>query len=174
VDPQGANANRSVELNIQTVAKLEQESLLSRSLGDRIGDTIAGFAGSMRFVALHLIWFALWAVVNKGWAGLPPFDPYPFNFLTMIVSMEGVLIATFVLIKQNRMTRQAEHRDHLNLQIDLLSEKELTKVLQMQRLLCDHFGLKHISEDSEAKELSENTAVEALARDLKEKMPGGG
>jgi hypothetical protein len=62
----------------------------------------------------------------------PPFrfDPYPYGLLTFIVSLEGVLIATFVVIKQNRMAVQSDQRDHLNLQVDLLAEQEMTAVLR--------------------------------------------
>ena len=126
----------------------------------------------MRFVILHVTWFGVWIVINCGLLGIRPFDPYPFIFLSMIVSLEAVLLATFVLMKQNRMSRRSEHRDQLNLQIDLLSEKEITKMLQMQRMLCEHFGLREVSTDKEVEELSEETAVEALARDLNEKLSG--
>ena len=82
----------------------------------------------------------------------------------MVVSAQSVLLSTFVLIKQNRMSRRAEHRDHLNLQIDLLAEKEITKMLGMQRLLCQHFGLKQPAEDPEVEQLSEDTATDARGR----------
>jgi uncharacterized membrane protein len=99
------------------------------------------------------------------------FDPYPYILLTMIVSLEGVLLSTFVLMKQNRMTKRAEQRDHLNLQVDLLSEREITKMLQLQRLMCMHMGIKEAERDAEATELSQNTAVDTLARELETKMP---
>jgi uncharacterized membrane protein len=158
--------------NIETVARLEQEFLEQRTTTDRLGDIIAGFAGSMSFLILHLTWFVVWFTINTGLIpGLEPFDPYPFVFLTMAVSMEGVLLATFVLIKQNRMSRRADQRDHLNLQIDLLAEKEITKILQMQRMLCDHFNISEAQADAEVKELSEHTAVDSLARELERKIP---
>jgi uncharacterized membrane protein len=162
---------RVTEANIETVVRMEREMRQDRRLPDRIGDAIAHFAGSMSFVILHLAWFAAWIAINSGKLGIRPFDPYPFIFLSMMVSMEAVLLSTFVLMSQNRMSRLGEHRDHLNLQIDLLAEKEITKMLQMQRMLCDHFGLKEIAQDKEVEQLSENTAVEALARDLNQKLP---
>lgn|SRR5690349_21420686 len=159
------------EANIRTVARLEQEFLERRTLSERAGDAIAGFAGSMYFVILHITWFASWIVINSGKIGIVPFDRFPYIFLSMLVSLEAVLLSTFVLMKQNRMSRRAEQRDHLTLQVDLLAEKEITKMLQMQRLLCDHFGLKQAVQDKEAEQLSQDTAVESLARDLKEKLP---
>jgi uncharacterized membrane protein len=157
--------------NIETVARMEQEFLEHRSVTDRIGDAIAGFAGTMTFVILHFVWLITWFTVNSGLIpGIKPFDPYPFILLAMIVSIEGVLLSTFVLIKQNRMSRRADHRDHLNLQIDLLAEKEITKMLQLQRKLCEHFGL-NVANDPEAIEMSRHTAVEDLAQELQRKLP---
>jgi uncharacterized membrane protein len=88
----------------------------------------------------------------------------------MAVSVEGVLLTTFVLMSQNRMARRADLRNQLNLQVDLLSEKEVTKVLQMLRAMADHMGLQQEAEEPELQELSQNTAVETLAKELKDKM----
>jgi uncharacterized membrane protein len=89
----------------------------------------------------------------------------------MAVSCEAVLLSTFVLMKQNRMSRRAEHRDHLHLQIALLAEKEVTKLLQGQRRISERLGISEIVLDPEVRELSENTAVDSLARELNRKLP---
>lgn len=160
------------EQNIECVAKLEQDFLERRTMVDRIGDAVGAFVGTMTFVILHLTWFAVWILINtRVIPGIPPFDPYPFMFLSMTVSMEAVILTTFVLMKQNRMSKRADHRDQLNLQIDLLAEKEVTKILQMLRTVCDHMGLQEAADEPEVKELSENTAVESLARELQTKIP---
>ena len=162
---------RQAKANIDSVARMEQQFLEQRSTTDRVGDAIAAFVGSMTFIIMHFIWMVVWVTMNTGTIpGVKPFDPYPFVLLTMIVSLEGVLVSTFVLMKQNRMSRRADHRDHLNLQIDLLAEKEITKMLEMQRQLCEHFSLP-LARDAEAVELSKHTAVEDLARELEEKLP---
>jgi uncharacterized membrane protein len=164
---------RSVQANLDTVAKLEEEFLEQRTLSDRIADAMAGFTGSIVFVIWHALWFLGWVVINTGYVpGIPPFDPFPFVFLNMIVSLEAVLLSTFVLMKQNRMSWRADHRAHLNLQIDLLAEKENTKVLQLLQQVCHHLGLEEPTIDKEIKELSQQTAVEKLARELKERLPG--
>jgi uncharacterized membrane protein len=158
--------------NIDTVARMEQEFLEQRNFQDRLGDSVANFVGTMTFVICHFVGFITWAVVNSGVIpGFKPFDPYPYVLLTMIVSMEGVLVATFVLMKQNRMSKRADQRDHLNLQIDLLAEKEITKMLQLQRRMCEHLGITDAVRDREAQEFSQHTAVETLARELEKKMP---
>jgi uncharacterized membrane protein len=155
--------------NIETIVRLEEEFLKDRSLWDRMSDAIANFTGSVVFVLLHLAVFTLWFIINLGGIpGIRPFDPYPFVLLAMSVSCEGVLLSTFVLMKQNRMSRRAEQRDHLHLQLSLLAEKELTKLLQSHHRLSEHLGLPL---DHEAEELSEDTAVASLARELKAKLP---
>jgi uncharacterized membrane protein len=162
----------SAHRNIDTVAKLEQQALEARTFRDRMGDAIASFIGSMTFVICHFVALVAWVVVNSGIIpGWKPFDPYPYILLTMVVSMEGVIVGTFVLMKQNRMSRRADQRHHLNLQIDLLAEKEVTKMLQMQRLICERMGIREAADDVEMQELSTHTAVEDLARELEKKIP---
>ncbi len=157
----------SAEANINTIVQLEEEALKERTVADRISDAIANFVGSIPFVAVHVAWFGIWVGLN---VGLWKFDPYPFALLCMLVSLEGVLLSTFVLIKQNRMGQRADHRSHLDLQINLLAEKEITKVLQLQRLICQRLEIREADVDQEVLELSEVTAVDNLARQLEEKM----
>ncbi len=137
-------------------------------MADRVSDSIANFVGSIRFVIIHVAWFGIWVVLNAGrWR----FDPYPFPLLCMLVSLEGVLLSTFVLIKQNRMSQRADHRSHLDLQINLLAEKEITKVLQLQRLVCQRLQIPEGESDTEVEELSTVTAVDTLAEQLEKKIP---
>lgn len=118
--------------NIEAIARIEQQAWRSRTIAERMGDAIGGFAGSMSLVFLHVAWFVIWIVVNARLIpGMPAFDPYSYLLLSMVVSLEAVLLSTFVLIKQNRMSRQADHRPQLDLQINLLAESEATKNLQL-------------------------------------------
>ena len=136
---------------------------------------IANFVGSIPFVVIHLIWFAIWAAMNVGVLGFSwKFDPYPFALLCMLVSLEGVLLSTFVLIKQNRMSQRADQRAHLDLQVNLLAEKEITKVLQMQRLICRQLGIEEADSDPETVELSQVTAIDNLAHELEQRLPTEG
>ena len=131
-------APSAVVANIRSVAEMQSEVEKNRTLVDRIADLIGGFSGSMTFVLLHVIWFATWFLINTRvipW--VKPFDPFPFILLAMIVSVEGVLLSTFVLMKQNRMQQLIDIRDQLDLQINLLSEKEVTKTLQLLRAIAD-------------------------------------
>lgn len=161
------NIRSTTEQNIDTIIQIEEQSQKKRSVGDKLSDAIATFVGSISFVVLQLVWFGVWVFLN---AGSGKFDPYPFALLCMIVSLEGVVLSTFVLIKQNRMSELADQRSHLDLQINLLAEKEITKVLQVQRMICSHLGIKEVESDQEVEELSNVTAVDTLARELNEKM----
>ena len=118
----------------------------------------------MAFVALHVVWFLAWFLINTGFIpGVPRFDPYPFILLAMVVSVEGVLLSTFVLMKQNRMQKRIDLRDQLNLQIDLLAEKEVTKSLQLLYAICKHLEIEDVTADAELEELANSTSVDMLA-----------
>ncbi len=159
--------------NIDTIVRMEVQFLERRNFVERMGDAIGSFAGSFKFVVLHISVFGFWFLANMGtvhW--IHAWDPYPFVLLNMAVSVEAVLLATFVLMKQNREGKRSEHREHLTLQIAMLTEQETTKVLQLVRHMCDHLGVCGGKDDSEAKVLAENTAVEDLVEQLKEKLPG--
>jgi uncharacterized membrane protein len=158
--------------NVEEIARLETEAARERSLDERISDRVASFVGTLRFVILHLFGFGLWAVVNAGLVPfIPAFDPFPFPLLCMLLSMEGVLLATFVLIKQNRMSARADERAHLDLQIGLLAEQEVTKVIQMLTRISAQLGIEDQVTDAETREFGKVTAVGALARTLRERLP---
>jgi len=122
-----------------------------RSLQDRAADAVTDFSGSMAFVHLHIVWFALWILVNTGRIGLPVFDPFPYGLLTMIVSLEAIFLSTLVLITQNRQGEEIRHRADLDLHIGLLTEHELTRALQMLGAIQDKLGI----EDHAASELAD-------------------
>lgn len=161
-----------MQYNIEAIAKLEYEALHERSAAEYMSDVITRFTGSISFVVFHILLFAFWFVVNLNFiSGVPVFDPFPFGILTLIVSSEGVFLAIFILISQNRITRQADRRAHLDLQINLLTEREITLMLRMQKNLCEHFGLDSEDAREETHPLMEEMNVEHLVSQLEEKMP---
>src|ERR1051326_8577852 len=103
--------------NIATICELGKKALERRSVSAQIGDTIATQAGRMWFVIVHLIWFVAWIAFNIHPKGKSTFDPFPFALLTMIVSLESIFLSLFILMSQNRSGRQADQRNHLDLQI---------------------------------------------------------
>jgi uncharacterized membrane protein len=169
-------ASRSVathmDRNVRAIARLEKSAIADRSSADRVSDAVTWVAGSAGFVAAHVIAFALWIGINVGLVtGVEPFDPYPFNFLTLVVSLEAIFLSIFVLMSQNRAARLADRRAHLDLQVDLLAERELTVMLHMLRALCEKHGVVLDDVGTDVDDLLEETNVEELASSLDEKLP---
>ncbi|MDQ6707385.1 MAG: DUF1003 domain-containing protein [Acidobacteriota bacterium] len=162
----------AVRKNIETIVKLEERSLQERSLSDRLADSIGTFCGSMSFIVLHMAIFGFWITVNAGLIpGIPQFDKFPFLLLSVAVSIEAIFLSAFVLMKQNRMSRRADIRANLDLQINLLTEKEITLVLQMLHVMGKQLGIEEHSQPQELHELSTETAVEDLATQLQAELP---
>lgn len=130
-----------IERNIRTIIHLRHKSLGERTLQDRIADAITSFSGRMLFAYIHIIWFSIWIVLNSGVLGLAPFDPFPYGLLTMIVSLEAIFLATFILISQNRQDKENDRRADLALHIGLLNEHEVTRALQMLDAIQDKLGI---------------------------------
>jgi uncharacterized membrane protein len=161
--------------NIQAIIDLERKALAASSWSARVSDAISRFAGSLWFVLCHLTAFTAWALWNAIAPNHLRFDPYPYGLLTFIVSLEGVLIATFVLIAQNRMAVQSDRRDHLNLQVDLLAEQEMTLMLRMLRRISERLNIEPESgEEARAAQLGEETNVYELMQRLETELPDAG
>ena len=158
---------RVVERNIATLGEIREHMDRRKTIQDRIADRITWFSGSMIFVYIHLAWFAVWLAINLGWTKLKPFDPYPFNLLTMVVSLEAILLATFVLISQNRISAIADQRADLDLQINLLAEYEITRVLTLVDAIADHLGLE-AGKDPEVEELKNEVAPEMVIDEMEQ------
>lgn len=170
--PGTEDARAAIRRNIETVAKLEEDFSRNRSLVDRIADGIGEFAGSLKFVVIHTVIFGAWIAINLG--AIPAvrkFDPFPFMLLGAVVSLEAIFLATFVLIKQNRMSQRADQRAHLDLQINLLAEQEMTLVLQMLQAIANRLGVRLPEERVQA--LSEPTSVNELADELQKGIEPG-
>ena len=159
------------QANIRAVARLQERMLRGRSGADRAGAGVTRAAGTTVFVGIHVIWFAVWIGANINVvSAVRIFDPYPFNFLTLVVSLEAIFLTLFVLISQNRMSKEADRRTHLDLQVNLLAEEETTKALAMLHRISQHLGLE-IPGDDDLHRLSEKTDVVRLARELDRQMP---
>ncbi|HET9192424.1 MAG TPA: DUF1003 domain-containing protein [Vicinamibacterales bacterium] len=157
--------------NIRAIADLEQRALHQRSAADRMSDAITRATGSGPFVLFHIIGFSVWILLNVRILSIEPFDPFPFSFLTLIVSLEAIFLSVFVLMSQNRMTRQAEKRAHLDLQVDMLAEQELTAILRMVQGLCEKQGVEVLARDDRLEELVKETDVHTVAAALEDRLP---
>jgi len=169
--PRQAAANPT-QYNIDAIAKLEHDALNRRTPTERASDVITKVVGNVGFVLAQLILISGWSLVNLHVIpGLKAFDPFPFGVLALVVSSESVFLTIFVLISQSRMARQSERRSHLDLQVGMLSEQELTTILQMLEKLCQHMGVNVDSSKQEAQSFSKTTDVHKLARELEDKLP---
>jgi uncharacterized membrane protein len=159
----GADVTRE---NVQAMRKLEELAVAQRTVADRVAEFVAKFCGSITFVWIHVVGFAAWI----GWnvlPGLPHFDPYPFTFLTLCVSLEAIFLSSFILIAQNYEMRITERRSQLDLQINLLAEQENTKLLQLMDRMAKKMGL-YEEDDPEIQVLEQATRPETLARQIED------
>jgi uncharacterized membrane protein len=169
--PRQAGANPT-QYNIDAIAKLEHDALNRRTPTERVSDVITKVVGNVGFLLAQLILISGWSLVNLHVIpGLKAFDPFPFGVLALVVSSESVFLTIFVLISQSRMARQSERRSHLDLQVGMLSEQELTTILQMLQKLCQHMGVNIDSSKQEVQSFSKTTDVHKLASELEDKLP---
>ncbi len=156
--------------NVETIVKLEEAAKKKRTLGDCLADAVAAFCGSMTFMWVHVAWFGSWIVLNVIPGG-PRFDPFPFTFLTLVVSLEAIFLSTFIMISQNQETRLTERRNHLDLQINLLTEQENTKMLVMLAAIARKVGAE-VEDNGEAAVLERATEPEDLAKQIEKAIEG--
>jgi len=155
-----SSAEELTKRNVEMVQQLEQSSKQERTRSDRVAEAIANFCGSMTFVWVHVAWFGVWILVNV-MPGTRHIDPFPFTFLTLVVSLEAIFLSTFILISQNHDAKISERRNHLDLQINLLSEQENTRMLELLRAVAEKLGCE-IPHESEITLLSEETSPEKV------------
>ena len=147
--------------NIEAIAALEREALHDRSRLDRFTDTVTAAAGSPVFIVAHAVWFGGWIAFNVMRAH--PFDPYPFGLLMLIVSLEAIFLSAAVLMTQNRMQRQADRRAHLDLQVNLLAEQELTTMLKMLKGMCRRLDVKVDADDRSVEQQLQETDIHTIS-----------
>lgn len=137
----------------------------------RIADRLTSSFGSMSFLVSNVIFFAGWVVINQGYFRplVEPFDQFPYIFLTMVVSLEAIMLTVIVLMSQNRQGYISSVRDELILQTNLIAEREVTKVLQMIADLHKHHGVKRPS-DPELEAMLKDTDISYIERKLEEQL----
>jgi uncharacterized membrane protein len=140
---------------------LKSRMEFSRSLTDRIADSLTQSFGTLSFLLINGFFFAFWFFANFGWFGIPEFDPYPFNLLTMVVSLEAIFLATVVLISQNRAGKIADIRQKMDFEIDVVAEQEVTKIIQMLETIQKHSGIK-LDGDPELREMERRVDLQAI------------
>jgi uncharacterized membrane protein len=161
------HTSQVIDRNIR--ALLERREADENRLGwqERLAGFITRFTGSMVFVYIHALLFGGWIVINLGLLPLMPrFDP-SFVVLAMVASVEAIFLSTFILMTQNRMMASADKRADLNLQISLLAEHEVTRLIQMNTRICERLGIQ-TRMDEELEELAKDVQPEQVLETIEE------
>jgi uncharacterized membrane protein len=136
---------------------------------ERFADHLTRVASSTPFLIAHILWFTAWILWNTGTFGLQPFDPYPFGFLTLVVSLEAIFLSIFVLMAGVRESSIAELREEVTLQVNLRMEAEVTKVLQLLTGLYTRQGHR-LGEDEELQQMLQPLDPSDIERELIEQI----
>jgi uncharacterized membrane protein len=155
----------------RAVRALKARHAARRSFLEGVADRLSRIASSGYFLALHAGWFALWILWNTGVVGLTPFDPFPFGLLTMVVSLEAIFLALFILMAQRRESSIAELREEITLQVLMRAEEEVTKTLQLMAGLYPRLG-HTLAKDPELDEMLRPLDADAIERQLSWQIEG--
>jgi uncharacterized membrane protein len=165
--PQPGSLSPVLQRNIRALTERREREKRESSLQDRIADAITRFAGSMTFVLLHAAVFGFWALVNSGILPILPKWDETFVILGTSASVEAIFLSTFVLISQNRMSAAADKRADLDLQISLLAEHEITKVVALASAIAEKLGIEG-GDDPHLAELKQDVAPDAVLDKIEE------
>jgi uncharacterized membrane protein len=163
----GRSGSRVVHRNIAALVKERQRSEDARTVHDHIADAMTAMSGTMAFVYGHAIWFGGWILWNVAASEVLRFDPYPFGMLTTIVSLEAIFLATFVLITQNRQAKLSERRAELDVQVDLLAEHEITRLIRVVDAIAERVGA-NVPKSSEDGELKQDIHPDEMLEEIEE------
>lgn len=153
----------------QFFKSFEAKSLRSRSILTQIADDLTNICGSTSFLLLHIFWFITWIVLNTEIIpGTVAFDPFPFGLLTMIVSLEAIFLAIFILVSQNRQSYVSSVREETHLRVNLIAEEEITKVLELLAEIRQEMGIK--TKDPELEEMLNRIDTNYIERSISEQM----
>jgi uncharacterized membrane protein len=151
--------------NIRSLRRVRAEYERTRSLETRVADAITRFSGSMPCVYVHAVLVSLWILINaRVMTVVPAFDPYPFVMLAMVASVEAIFLSTFVLVSQNRQAELAEKRAELDLQINLLAEHEITKLIALVDDIATALQVPRAADSTEA--LKQEVRPETVLREV--------
>lgn len=163
------NSAEHIQRRRRVIKSFELEAQEARSNIDKFVDSSTHFFGSVAFAFLNAIFFCVWIIINVGAVpGIVPFDPFPFTFLTLVVSLEAIFLSTFVLINQNRQSITDDLRQEVDLNVNLVAEEEITKILKLMARLYRHMGISS-ENDPELHLMMQPLRPEDIERELRTK-----
>jgi uncharacterized membrane protein len=154
-----------VHRNIKELCDHRQRHERKLSVSERIANKVAQFTGTTAFLYINAAFFFLWITLNMHAFGLKPFDPFPFGMLTTVVSLEAIFLSLFVLLSQNRMQKLADQQSELDLQINLLAEHELTRILVAVHMIAEKMELE-LPHKEEKEELESDVAPNVVLDEI--------
>ena len=150
--------------NVELVTAMEEAAADLNRPGDRVANLAAAWIGSWTFIASQCVLLAAWIALNVA-ARARHWDPYPFDTLNLALAVQSALAAPIIMISQNRQERLAGRRNHLDLQINMLAERETTEVLRLLRLLCERSG---IGVGGDEPTLEQDTKPDEIVRQIRD------
>ena len=153
----------------RAITAIKAQHSAGRTRIELAAERLTRLASSTPFLVVHVVWFGLWIAWNTGLLGLRRFDPYPFGFLTMVVSLEAIFLSIFVLMSQGRQSAIAELREEVTLAVNLRMEEEVTKTLQLVAGLYSRLGHR-LGDDAELRDMLRPLDAAAIERDLLEQI----
>jgi len=160
----------TVQRRRKAIKSFKAKADAKRTVTEKFADFLTVKFGTVTFLVLNVIWFAIWIPINTGHVPfIDPFDPFPFGLLTMIVSLEAIALAIIVLISQNREARVSELRDEIELHLNTVSEGELTKLISLMIVLLEKEGVK-ITDDPELKKMLKPVDSAEVLRQLEDEL----
>ena len=154
----------------QVIQSIEARLNERRTFGERVSDDVVRMFGNFRFALFNLLFFAAWLAVNTGYiSAIPVFDPYPFVLLITIVSLEAIFLSTFVLISQNRESRISDLREEFDLQVNMIAEQEITKVIHLVAYIIKHLNIPY-EKDPELRRMMKPLDTEEIQRELERQL----
>jgi uncharacterized membrane protein len=152
------------------IRSIKAKANLRRTPTEKLADVMTSTFGSMTFLLTNGVFFLFWILINTGHLGaVPVFDPFPFSLLTTIVSLEAIILAIFVLVSQNRSMRVDDLREEIHLQVNLIAEREITKILKLTAVMLEKQGVD-LSQDPELKKLLKPISEEEIERRLEKEI----
>lgn len=151
------------------INSFEADQLKNQSFVIRTADWLTSSFGSVTFFTLNALVFIVWILANLGHIPqIPVFDPYPFILLTMVVSLEAIFLSIIVLMSQNKQSRISTLREEVDMQVNLIAEREITMTLKILKLMANKMKLK--IKDEEFAEMIKETDISYIQRELQEQL----
>lgn len=165
-----AKQERADQVTQEMLESIQKRLRERRTTSDKLADFLVSSAGSFAVVVIHICLFATWIAINLDLIpGVGIFDPYPFNFLTMTVSLEAIFFAIFVLMSQNRESKIADLRQEFDVQVNIIAEREITKVIHMLAYVMNHLNI-HYENDAELRQMMRPLNIDEIREQLEHQI----